>query len=216
LLDAFVEKIKIIINEKKVKQLQVFTSAEGPGKQGEYIRFGMDYKMWLGNIYMLLEKIPGLNITIMSTYNVLSIVGYIDFLKDILEIKKAFPASSAETVAQTRLLLDIPYLRYPPHQSIFVIPASYSKYLDEQIQFINGHIEHEINNYGFNRFEEDKLKRVRDLIKCNTESDETTNNRQDFVKFVDEHDRRRSTNFKETFPELLEFYNSIKDNNANT
>ena len=33
------------------------------------------------------------------------------------------------------------------------------------------------------------------------------NNRRDFKIFVDEHDRRRGTNFLETFPELTEFYN---------
>jgi len=30
------------------------------------------------------------------------------------------------------------------------------------------------------------------------------------VRFVDEHDIRRGTNFLETFPELKEFYNQIK------
>ena len=35
-------------------------------------------------------------------------------------------------------------------------------------------------------------------------------NQIDFVKFVDEHDRRRGTNFLETFPELGEFYTFCK------
>ena len=35
-------------------------------------------------------------------------------------------------------------------------------------------------------------------------------NRIDFVKFVDEHDRRRGTNFLQTFPELGQFYDSCK------
>ena len=35
-------------------------------------------------------------------------------------------------------------------------------------------------------------------------------NREDFVKFVDEHDKRRGTNFLETFPELTNFYNKYK------
>jgi len=211
LLDSFIDKIKIIINEKKVKQFKIFTSAEASGKQAEYIRFGMDYSLWLKNIYRLLNELPGLNITVMSTYNALSVTGYKEFLKDIFEIKKTFPSATAATVAATRLLLDIPYLRYPPHQSIFIIPAAFHHYVEEQINFVNNNIEYEKGiNYGFNRFEAEKLKRVYDLIKSNVENEETIINRDDFVRFVDEHDIRRGTNFLETFPELKEFYNQIK------
>jgi len=211
LLDSFIDKIKIIINEKKVKQFKIFTSAEASGKQAEYIRFGMDYSLWLKNIYRLLNELPGLNITVMSTYNALSVTGYKEFLKDIFEIKKTFPSATAATVAATRLLLDIPYLRYPPHQSIFIIPAAFHHYVEEQINFVNNNIEYEKGiNYGFNRFEAEKLKRVYDLIKSNVENEETTINRDDFVRFVDEHDIRRGTNFLETFPELKEFYWNIK------
>jgi hypothetical protein len=39
---------------------------------------------------------------------------------------------------------------------------------------------------------------------------EIMNNRQNFVAFVDEHDRRRGTNFLKTFPEMEEFYNECK------
>jgi hypothetical protein len=35
-------------------------------------------------------------------------------------------------------------------------------------------------------------------------------NRLDFCRFVDEHDRRRATNFLETFPELAPAYNRWK------
>ena len=36
-----------------------------------------------------------------------------------------------------------------------------------------------------------------------------TTEHNDFVAFVDEHDKRRGTNFLETFPEFAEFYNWI-------
>ena len=34
--------------------------------------------------------------------------------------------------------------------------------------------------------------------------------RKNFVLFVDEHDKRRATNFLKTFPEMEEFYNYCK------
>ena len=34
--------------------------------------------------------------------------------------------------------------------------------------------------------------------------------RKDFVNFVDDYDKRRNLNFKETFPELVGMYNETK------
>ena len=36
-------------------------------------------------------------------------------------------------------------------------------------------------------------------------------NRQDFYRFFNEHDKRRGTNFVETFPEMEDFYNQCKE-----
>ena len=35
-------------------------------------------------------------------------------------------------------------------------------------------------------------------------------NRKDFVKFVDEHDKRRGTDFLSAFPEFSDFYQKYK------
>jgi hypothetical protein len=40
---------------------------------------------------------------------------------------------------------------------------------------------------------------------------ETEKNRKDFIAFVDEHDKRRGTNFLETFPEMKNFYSNVKN-----
>lgn len=211
LMEIFVEKIEKIINEGKVKRFILFTSAEAAGAQAEYIRFGMNYDTWIKNINMLLDRIPGLTIIVMSTYNALSIVGYKEFLEDLLKIKKKFPAQSAKPVPSTRLILDIPYLRYPPHQSIFIIPEEFYHYVEEQYEYMINNIEYENGiNYGFGKFETEKMKRILDLIRSNRESDEVLNNRKDLVKFVDEHDRRRGTNFLDVFPLMTEFYNQIR------
>ena len=41
--------------------------------------------------------------------------------------------------------------------------------------------------------------------------DKLKEGRKDFYNWFTEYDRRRSNNFKETFPELVDFYNSCKD-----
>ena len=69
------------------------------------------------------------------------------------------------------------------------------------------------DNVGVIALEED-WKRTVDWIKANRfEGKELEVQRDDFVSFVDEHDRRRGTNFIKTFPELGGFYGRIKTGN---
>lgn len=211
LFNKFLEKLKIIFNEKKVKQIKLFTSAEAHGKQSEYIRHGMDYNLWLKNIHKVYEEIPGFQFTIMSTYNLLSVTTYIPFLQDMLDIKKKYG-----TVDYSPLLLDIPYLRYPEHQTIFLLEEEQIEMIREQVTFMYQNLESkewsELANRGFYQSEADKLKRIYTMAKnsATNTNEYTFTNREDFVKFVDEHDKRRGTNFLETFPELTNFYNKYK------
>jgi hypothetical protein len=59
----------------------------------------------------------------------------------------------------------------------------------------------------FTQTEYEKFQRVIRWIEQNRyQGDMMKVNRKDFVKFVDEHDLRRGTNFLETFPELSKDY----------
>jgi hypothetical protein len=61
------------MSEKKLKNFKLFTSAEAHGKQSEYIRFGMDYDLWLSNLHKAYLALSEMQFTIMSTYNILSL-----------------------------------------------------------------------------------------------------------------------------------------------
>jgi hypothetical protein len=64
----------------------------------------------------------------------------------------------------------------------------------------------------FTQTEYEKFQRVVRWIEQNRyQGDMMRINRKDFVKFVDEHDRRRGTNFLATFPELAKDYHEWKD-----
>lgn len=209
----FLEKIKIIFNEKKVKKIKLFTSAEAHGKCAEYIRFGMNYEQWIENIYKTFNEIPGIQFTIMSTYNILSVTSYNKFLQDVLNIKRKFGKKD-----YLPILLDIPYLRYPKHQSIFIMNEQHLQMLDSHIDFMCMHSEYEKNyresvvNKGFREDEIEKLKRIHSMVKNSIENPNefVGVNRSDFITFVDEHDERRGTNFLFTFPELVDTYNEWK------
>ena len=213
LFDAFLNKVKIIINEKKLRKFRLFTSAEAHGEQSNYIRFGMDYNKWLSNIHKVYRELPGMQFTIMSTYNILSIPSYTKFLDDILEIKREYGDSKSDKPA---MLLDIPYLRYPQHQSIFLMDASLVDMIHSQVTHMYRNLECKswegTANRGFYEHEADKLKRIYEmgLNSVQNKNEYVDGNRINFVKFIDEHDRRRGTNFLETFPEMENFYNNCK------
>jgi len=207
----FLEKVKIIINEKKLKKFRLFTSAEAHGKQSEYIRFGMNYDKWLSNIHRVYKEIPTIEFTIMSTYNLLSLTSYIKFLDDIVDIKRQYGTHNNN---RNPMLLDIPYLRYPDHQAIFLLEPEMLPMLYDQVTHMYKNLEYKnwygTANRGFYEHEADKLKRIYNIAKENIFNEYTNINRNNFVKFVDEHDLRRGTNFLETFPEFEQVYSKWK------
>lgn len=209
LLDKFIEKIKIICNENKVKQFKIFTSADNYGSRAEYIRDGMDYGMWLANIRRVLTEVPGCTFGLMSTFNALSVHGYGQMLKDVLDIKMDFTTPYTK---MSPMIIDIPYLRHPEHQAVFILPREIQDHIQAHIDFMQANVEnpHTHPFKGFFQFEVDRLKGVYNLAVNEGAPENIDVHRRDFVKFVDEHDRRRGTNFAETFPELVEFYSTIK------
>jgi len=212
LLDKFIEKIKIICTENKVKQFKIFTSAEAYGKQAEYIRHGLNYDQWLANIRRILDEVPNCTFTVMSTYNIMSVFSYHLFIRDILKIKREYGDHNNE---HAPIILDVPYLRHPEHQSIFNMPKSMVPLIYDQVTILYQNLQnkdwYETSNKGFYQWEADKFRRVYELVMNQEDSPMVTRNQKDFITFVDEHDRRRGTNFLETFPEFKDIYNQWKN-----
>ena len=84
-------------------------------------------------------------------------------------------------------------------------------FMQDSLKFI----EDNIDDKSFSKFtnlEYEKFRRVVDYMKTTVYSDDKLKEgRKDFYNWFTEYDRRRSNNFKETFPELVDFYNSCKD-----
>ena len=147
----------------------------------------------------------------MSTYNLLSLTSYIKFLDDIVDIKRQY---GTHNYNRNPMLLDIPYLRYPDHQAIFLLEPEMLPMLYDQVTHMYKNLEYKnwygTANRGFYEYEADKLKRIYNIAKEHIFNEYTNINRNNFVKFVDEHDLRRGTNFLETFPEFEQVYTKWK------
>ena len=99
--------------------------------------------------------------------------------------------------------LDIPYLDNPKWMSVRILPIEYKAQLLKQVTYMKAN---HCGGKGFQDWETDRLERIQYMF---TETPEQVW-LKDFWLFFDEHDKRRSTNFLETFPEMASLYNYCK------
>jgi hypothetical protein len=213
LIDRLIEKLDRIISENRVKEVIIFTSADAWGKQAEYIRHGLEFNRFWNNLNKILEKLPTVTVTIMSTYNIMSPFSYNELIKNVYKLKQEY--SNGERYWLHPVVLDTSYLRYPSHQSVKLLENGHKKLILDNAETALFHGVHIFDNIhmGLTEVETGKIKRIYDWAISNIDQEQIKHQRKSFIKFVDEHDKRRGTNFIETFPELEEFYYRIKNGN---
>ena len=211
LVDKFIEKIKRITEEDKVREFIVFTSCDSVGKQAEYIRDGLDYSRFKGNVEKIMSECPKVNITFMVTYNALSVPNYDKFIKQVYEWKTEF--TSPDRYWPGALLLDTSYLRFPTHQAVKVLPKEFGDNIFQQAQLAE-HLAAPLYNHkypGYTDVEISKIKRIHDWFNSPESEADLRRRRFSFYHFFTAHDKRRGTDFCKTYPELADFYHSCKD-----
>ena len=185
-------EIQNMIENKRIKNIRLFTSLECVGPQAEYMRRGLNYQLFLQNINTFLEIVPSGYLSFMTTYNVLTVPYFKDFLKLIVELRQKWG---------DRILLDIAHLKEPPHWTMNILPKKFGVYMIDCADFMKG-------NNCFTETEINKMERVRDYFYNDSHAiteEYRKNARKDFGKFFPEYDRRSNLNFAKTFPELQEF-----------
>jgi len=213
LLNKFIEKVKRIQGQGLVKEFVVYTSAEAHGKRAEYIRDGLDYNKWYDNCNRILSEIPNSRLSLMATYNALSVSSFIPMLDDMLKLRNTYNTGEDR---RNPMDINVSYLRWPWHQTVFILTPDYFKQLEEQVTYMYRNKEHAywapLCGYGFYEHEINNMQRLYYVAKDEPRNpQDTLRNRKDFVSFVDEHDKRRGTNFLGTFPEMEEFYKMCKE-----
>jgi len=187
--NKFLNLVKKIVDTKSVKQFKLYTSCEATGAKAEYIRHGLNYQQWVDNCIKYLHMLPESKLTIMATYNVLSVLDFSHFLKEIVKLKQI----------SNKVGIDISYLRWPEHMSIQLLTESFLTDINSHSTFMNN------NTQYFDLHEINRMNRAAGVFLNNNNFD-VKRNRKDFVIFLNEHDRRRKTNFLNTFPGMAEFY----------
>lgn len=210
--NTFIDKLIAIgtdlINNNKVKRFEIYTSLESFDEQAEYIRYGMDFNMFIDNLYKVATTIPIIpwksKLVIMVTYNILSIPKFKLLLEWLLNYRKKHAPNDWKNI-----WIDVSYLRYPDWQSINLIDENLLRLMEKDLEFMKNNDQNLVGYYGFQDTEIEKFSRAIEYAKSNLGTDQQMH-RNRFYYFYNEYDKRKKTDFLKTFPELKDFYNACK------
>ena len=205
LKDKYFDMVKRLCVDECIEHFMQFVSVDAHGPRGEYIRHGMNYNKVIDNVHEFLDRIPGRNsVTFIITYNNLSVTSIDKLLKDIQLLRKK------HSTTYQRVWFDIPLLRQPAWQQITLLPESYQQIHQENIEWMRANSGEDQKDYSlFKDFEIQKMQR--NLTYWQKNHANTNEQKKNFYAFFNEHDRRRSTSFLKTFPEMREFWEECKN-----
>jgi hypothetical protein len=196
-------RLKEITNTGAIDHFMLFCSLDSWGKQAEYIRNGMDFELLHKNICDYLQNADRHSLTFIITFNALSYTGFYNYIENILRLRKKY------NIRRQLVWFDVPQLTDPD----FLNPKLLSNLvyeLERTIEFMEKNPETQWNEFkGFSDFEISKVQRLIDWIKSDTAFNKDLA-MKNFYLFFSQHDKRRGTDFLNTFPELENFWNECK------
>jgi len=204
LMEKYLGYVKRLCNTNIEHFMQYVSLDSGKSEHAEYIRNGLNWHRLVHNVHRFLEDIPYRNsLTFIITMNNLSVLGIQNQLEWILDLRQAYSST------YQRVWFDTPLLRTPSWQSLQILPEVYAKHLERVADWMEMNLEKpEDPFHGFKDYEVQRMRRDIDWMKegRNLDPGYVKLQRADFYRFFNEHDKRRNTNFLETFPQMKEFW----------
>jgi len=198
LIDKLIEEINNLNDH--VKSIDVYTSLESIGNQAEYSRYGLNYKQWCRNVKKVLDN-TNARLGVMTTVNILSLPTFNQFIDLIMQLRADYNTS----YEYNRIPLSINYLRWPPQLSVKLLPSDMrNSYADAILSHSEGWLKY-FRKHQFARLyleEWDQVQRFCDYLQADELDVES---RRNFVRYIQEYDKRRNTDFSKTFPEYQHF-----------
>mgnify|MGYP003347902301 CR=1 FL=1 len=190
---------------ERIEHFMQYVSLDtGIPEHAEYIRRGLDYNRLNEYVNRFLTEISGRNsLTFIITMNNLSILGLKRLLEQILILRRQ------HSTTYQRVWFDTPVLRKPEWQSIQLLPESYVDQLEYLWAWMIRQAETTAEPFkGFKDYEIARLDRDIAWMRSGQQlpAEYIQRNKADFYRFFTEHDRRRGTNFLNTFPEMSDWW----------
>jgi organic radical activating enzyme len=205
LVDKMVEYVNHLTVNKGINRFKLYTSIDTWGPRAEYIRTGLDLKIWERNLDAYLKG-TGQPISFMITFNILSVTTFKSLLEKILEWRSVYNQYN-KTDQPQMVRFDTPYLKEPLQYDMNILPKKeFMKYMKESLKFMEQNVDDK-DSTKFSEVEFEKFRRVVDYM-GSTEYDQNKidEGQRDFYNWFNELDTRRGTNFITTFPEMEKFF----------
>jgi len=194
------EKLERLLDACEGIELDLYTSNESWNGHAEYIRDGLDWDEWTGNVLYLLDsgKLRGLHV--MCTINALCLFSLDELLDWIVELKRKY--------GRDAINFTLNILRFPSFQSPLILPLEVRKNIRERlIAFLSRNIEH------IHEFEYEHIVRLNTyLVEVDSPHSGAVSReilQRDFKLFYQQYDQRRGKDFKYTFPQLADWYDTL-------
>jgi organic radical activating enzyme len=208
LFDEYLGYVKRLCNTQIEHFMQYVSLDTGNWEHAEYIRGGLDKNRVHKYVHRYLDEIPYKNsLTFIVTMNNLSVLGIQQLLQWILDLREQYSST------YQRVWFDTPLLRSPSWQSLQILPPMYADRLEQVANWMEHYKETtEAPFKGFKDYEIQRMRRDIDWMRegSNLDADYVKMQRADFYRFFNEYDKRRQSNFLETFPQMKEFWNECR------
>jgi pyruvate-formate lyase-activating enzyme len=194
------DKLERLLDATEGIELDLYTSNESIGRHAIYIRDGLDWDQWCGNVDYLLAsgRLRGLHV--MCTINALCLISLPEFLGMIIKLKQKH--------GKDAINFSLNILRFPSFQSPLVLPLEVRDECVSQLIPLS-----DLNVDTLHEFEINQIGR---LVKYLRAVDSPHNGalskeilQRDFKNFYEQYDQRRAKNFRHTFPQLTEWYDTL-------
>ena len=204
IFSRYIDHVKRLCSTQIEHFMQYVSIDSGDPEHAEYIRSGLDYRRLWKNVYVYLNEVTQRNsLTFIITMNNLSVLGLQRKLEWILTLRSQY----SETYQ--KIWFDTPLLRQPTWQSLQILPPAYVCILENIADWMELNMVTDDNSYvGFKDFEVQRMRRDIDWMRKGQElpMDYIHQQRADFWRFFQEHDKRRHTDFLSTFPQMKDFW----------
>jgi pyruvate-formate lyase-activating enzyme len=205
LVDKMIDLVNGLTEAKSISRFKLYTSIDTWGNRAEYIRTGLNLKLWERNLDKYLTE-TGQPISFMITFNILSVTTFKDLLIKILEWRVKYNRYN-KTDQPQMVRFDTPYLKEPLQYDMNILPKDkFMPYMYDSLKFMEENVD-TYDSDKFSRVEFEKFRRVVDYMSVtHYDNDKIIEGQKDFYNWFNELDKRRGTDFKNIFPEMLDFY----------
>lgn len=187
----------------EVFNVEILVSMESVGKKAEYIRNGINWKKFTGNLDKVLSRTDlKFDFGFIMSLNALNITSVQDFVKftEELYVKYQRPVALKQNI-----------ISFPSFQSPMILTPDFADHLDSAVEYMKTKVDQMpvVPDY-YGRYDQYiiYLENLANSIRHNTGNYIT--DRRTFSTWFKTYDERRRLNFLEVFPEYTNFYELCK------